>query len=836
MWLTLSPTKFVFAANEVDFAGFTITLDSVKPCEKFLRAIYEFPTPKNIADIRSWFGLLNQVAYAFSIAPHMQPFRHLLKASAFSWSPELQSLFEESKAAVVQEIEEGVRIFDKSRSTCLATDWSKEGIGFWLFQKHCTCEKVCFLCCKTGWKVSLVGSRFTHPAESRYAPIEGEALAVVYALDKARFFVQGCPNLTIAVDHKPLLRVFGDRSLDIPNPRLRNLKEKTLRYRFVMQHVPGAKNRAPDALSRHPSGNTVPRRLSLPEDVDYCTSQQSGTPTNFLHAIRCYEEESTVDSVDEDILATAVYAIQSNLRSITWDMIRKETASDPDMVELFSQIESGFPSTREEVKTNIREYYRYHDSLYTLDGVVMYKDRTVIPKLFREEITTKIHLAHQGTTSMTSRVESSVFWPKITQDVARARERCYDSNKNSPSQPNAPPHPPTEPEYPFQCVCPDFFSFAGRHYLVIVDRYSNWPIVEKASEGAQGLIKCLKNTFTTFGISEELASDGGPEFVAHITTIFLTNWGVHHRLSSVAFPHSNCRAEIGVKTVKRMLESNIGRDGSLDTDSFQIAMLQYRNTPDPSTKMSPAMCVFGRSIRDFIPVSPGKYNPHPEWEQMLDTREQKLRERRDRAGERWSEHTKRLLPLKVGDHVRLQNQTGPHPTRWDRTGRVVEVRQHDQYVISVDGSSRPTVRNRQFLRVYTPRTPPPKRIEITDDMRYLPAPPSEEVTLQAPQPFVAAPDGKALPSPVLSNSPPLPLLTPSVPTIATEIPSSTTTTTTTTTTPPPPPTTTTATTTTQTMTPPTTTVKKPPLALRRLASFNKEGCVGLTLRDAADNS
>ena len=40
----------------------------------------------------------------------------------------------------------------------------------------------------------------------------------------------GCKDLIIAVDHKPLLKLFGDRSLDaICNSQLRNLKEKTLR-------------------------------------------------------------------------------------------------------------------------------------------------------------------------------------------------------------------------------------------------------------------------------------------------------------------------------------------------------------------------------------------------------------------------------------------------------------------------------------------------------------------------------------------------------------------------------------------------------------------------------
>ena len=59
-----------------------------------------------------------------------------------------------------------------------------------------------------------MGSRFTNTAESNYSTIQGEALAVVHALDHARHFVLGCQNLIIAVDHKPLLKVFEDRSLE----------------------------------------------------------------------------------------------------------------------------------------------------------------------------------------------------------------------------------------------------------------------------------------------------------------------------------------------------------------------------------------------------------------------------------------------------------------------------------------------------------------------------------------------------------------------------------------------------------------------------------------------
>ena len=141
--IILNPEKFVFSAPTVDFAGFTITTTDVRPCSRYLEAIRDFPQPRNITDIRSWFGLVNQVAYAFSMAERMHPFRKLLNnGKRFTWSPELEDIFRESKVVIVQEIERGVRTFDKTKPTCIATDWSKEGIGFWLFQKHCRCSPI----------------------------------------------------------------------------------------------------------------------------------------------------------------------------------------------------------------------------------------------------------------------------------------------------------------------------------------------------------------------------------------------------------------------------------------------------------------------------------------------------------------------------------------------------------------------------------------------------------------------------------------------------------------------------------------------------------------------
>ena len=140
--------KFQFSQKEVEYLGFEITADSVRPSETYLQSIRDFPQPTDITGIRSWFGLVNQVAYAFSMTNEMKQFREMLKPTTdFIWTDELQKLFTESKEVIVEAVKTGVETFEMERTTCLATDWCKQGVGFFLLQKYCNCMESTPICC-----------------------------------------------------------------------------------------------------------------------------------------------------------------------------------------------------------------------------------------------------------------------------------------------------------------------------------------------------------------------------------------------------------------------------------------------------------------------------------------------------------------------------------------------------------------------------------------------------------------------------------------------------------------------------------------------------------------
>ena len=309
---------------------------------------------------------------------------------------------------------------------------------------------------------------------------------------------------------------------------------------------------------------------------------------------------------------------------------------------------------------------------------------------------------------MFSRASSSLYWPRFRDDINKFQTNCKTCRKIAPSNPTQPStQKPDIPSYPFESIVADFFSLEGRNYLAVADRYSNWlSVLKLVKDDSQHLIQALREYIPYFGIPRLFSSDGASIFTSEEMEDFCKRWGIEQRVSSSYYPVSNKRAEVAVKSSKRLVRDNLNSDGSLNCDRFARALLIHRNTPDPTTGVSPAQILYGRQLRDHIPTPPHKFALQSNWEKAAKLREQCFMQRHYAKCEDLSTKTKPLLPLVPGDLVYIQDQTGKTPRQWNKSGKVLEVLPHDSYLIRVDGSYRTTRRNRRFLRKFTPHNQP----------------------------------------------------------------------------------------------------------------------------------
>merc|ERR1712239_10197 len=181
-------------------------------------------------------------------------------------------------------------------------------------------------------------------------------------------------QLYVATDHKPLVKIFGDKDLgEIPNPRLARLKEATLRWDFRVLHVPGATNAGPDELSRRSVGQV-----------------NSGGEVLRVSGPTC-EEDDEIVLREAGLVALAVGSLAG---LVTVEDVKVAGEQDEVMVKLRSQVQTGFPPDRKLLVEELRDYWRHRENLLVVEGMVMFKERVVIPAALRKVVLETLHSAH----------------------------------------------------------------------------------------------------------------------------------------------------------------------------------------------------------------------------------------------------------------------------------------------------------------------------------------------------------------------------------------------------------------------------------------------------------
>ena len=148
----------------------------------------------------------------------------LKSTEAWKWTTSNQATFDELKKQLVKDWNNGVKCLTNQFNSQLAliSDWSKEGIGFTLYEVLCGCTegwkpddvnyRFKTQCCQDKWRLIMAGGRYNSAIQSNYGPIEGDLLGIGSGLQRTRYFIASHPKVQVIMGHLPLVNLLSDRS------------------------------------------------------------------------------------------------------------------------------------------------------------------------------------------------------------------------------------------------------------------------------------------------------------------------------------------------------------------------------------------------------------------------------------------------------------------------------------------------------------------------------------------------------------------------------------------------------------------------------------------------
>lgn len=161
----------------------------------------------------------------------------------WNWGPSQEAPFQRVKNALMYA--HVLTVFDARKPTTVSADASSYRVGGILLQKdNGKCRPMA--CC----------SRRLSDAETRYAKIEKECLAGVWACKQFEKYLYGLDSFRLITDHKTLVPLINSKDLDNVPLRCQRLLMRLMRYSCIAECASGKTLAIADAISRGPDHTT----------------------------------------------------------------------------------------------------------------------------------------------------------------------------------------------------------------------------------------------------------------------------------------------------------------------------------------------------------------------------------------------------------------------------------------------------------------------------------------------------------------------------------------------------------------------------------------------------
>ena len=241
--LQLKEDKCKIAKNEIEWLGFDISEKGVKPHNEKTQGISGKMKPKNLKDLRSYLGAVNQlIKFIPGLAQLTEPFRDLLKTDGnWEWKEKHDIAFDQVQKSLQNIIK--LSHFNRENKLRIICDASHQGLGALLLQEKGEKE----------WELISCASRYLRNYEIKYSTNELELLAIVWAVEHFRNHIYGT-KFEVVSDHKALETALkSNHGNKTYSSRLTRWIDRLLPFEMEVIHQPGRTLGLADYLSRHPN-------------------------------------------------------------------------------------------------------------------------------------------------------------------------------------------------------------------------------------------------------------------------------------------------------------------------------------------------------------------------------------------------------------------------------------------------------------------------------------------------------------------------------------------------------------------------------------------------------
>ena len=111
-----------------------------------------------------------------------------------------------------------------------------------------------------------------------------------------------------------------------------------------------------------------------------------------------------------EIRIDAIQSVTDIPKCILISQIQQAAVQDEHLQHLKSSIITGWPSTKDELHSDLRPYWFYRDNLAVIDGVVMKGRCIIIPAVLKQQVLDQLHLNHMGIKKTKLLTCKSIYW------------------------------------------------------------------------------------------------------------------------------------------------------------------------------------------------------------------------------------------------------------------------------------------------------------------------------------------------------------------------------------------------------------------------------------------